>query len=138
MPKFPWTKNEGSAGATAEAKRSNARKSTSASNDKLLSQAAFARLHERRGEVKQAEEMYRQLSLKDPDMVEPNHRLGVIKAKQGDFEAANACFQAALNSDPHNVELLVDAGYAFYLQNRFNEAEQLYKEAWDFEQFGDL
>ena len=59
----------------------------------------------------------------------PHHRLAVLAARRGEFEQANQHFQAALRSASKDVELLSDAGYCFYLQNRVPEAEQLYQKA---------
>jgi len=129
LPKLPWSKKDKHPAAT-KASEHSARKAPSAANSKLDAQAAFARLNERRGQPGLAEAIYRELLEKEPGMSLPNHRLGVMEAKKGNFEVANSHFQAALEGDADNQELLVDAGYCLYLQNRLDEAEELYRRAF--------
>jgi hypothetical protein len=65
-----------------------------------------------------------------PDLPIVNHRLGVIEARRKNFQAADRHLQTALAAEPNNVDLLVDSGYCCYLQNRYKEAEDLYRRAY--------
>lgn len=126
LPNLPWSNSQTAAAPSASSKKVSA----PGSNNKIESQAAFARLAERRGQAGHAESVYREMLQQDSTLVEPHHRLGVIEAKKGNFDAANTHFQIALMRAPKNVELLVDAGYCLYLQSRLEEAEEVYSTAF--------
>ncbi|MCL4203868.1 MAG: tetratricopeptide repeat protein [Pirellulaceae bacterium] len=126
LPSLPWSNSQSAAGPSGKNKGVGAL----GSNSNAQSQAAFARLSERRGQTDHAEAVYRELLKNDPTLVQPHHRLGVIEAKKGNFDAANTHFQLALMRAPKNVDLLVDAGYCLYLQSRLEEAEEVYSTAF--------
>jgi Flp pilus assembly protein TadD len=52
-----------------------------------------------------------------------NHRLGVIAARNRQFDEAMAYLERAERSAPDHVELLSDIGYALYMQNDLAQAE---------------
>jgi Tfp pilus assembly protein PilF len=126
LPNLPWSNSQNGGTPSASSKRAGA----PGSNSQVESQAAFARLAERRGQTGHAESVYREMLQQDSTLVQPHHRLGVIEAKKGNFDAANTHFQLALMRAPKNVELLVDAGYCLYLQSRLEEAEEVYSTAF--------
>jgi tetratricopeptide (TPR) repeat protein len=125
MPKMPWQKKSAS---SSRSPRKQFMSDRPADPNKMLEgQVAVARLSERRGQTQQAEMLYRGLLQKHSDLAAVHHRLGVIEARRRNFEAADKHLQKALADEPENVELLVDAGYCCYLQNRYEEAEDLYR-----------
>jgi Flp pilus assembly protein TadD len=126
LPNLPWSNSQTAVAPSASSKKGSA----PGSNSNIESQAAFARLAERRGQTGHAESVYREMLQQDSTLVQPHHRLGVIEAKKGNFDAANTHFQIALMRAPKNVELLVDAGYCLYLQSRLEEAEEVYSTAF--------
>jgi len=89
----------------------------------------MGRLCERRGETEQARQLYEAYLEKNPPHVLPHHRLGVIAAQQGRFADAEEHFIAARQLGPAGVELLCDLGYAYYIQHRLPEAEQVLRQA---------
>ncbi|MCA9165430.1 MAG: tetratricopeptide repeat protein, partial [Planctomycetales bacterium] len=125
LPKLPWSSDKEVEPMSEPLVERNV-----SPEQQLEGQISLARLSERRGQVEQAEEMYKALVARHPRLAVPRHRLGVIEARRGNYEAADHHFQAALSIDPHNAELLSDAAYSCYLQNRFEEAEALYKRAY--------
>lgn len=84
----------------------------------------MARLSERHGDVSYAEKIYEKLAERDPGNAVAQHRLGVIKARRGEFAAARAHFENAQKTSPKDVELLCDIGYLSYLQSDLAGAER--------------
>ena len=94
---------------------------------------ALARLAEQRGNTVDAERLYKSILEKDPDNEIVPHRLAIICARAGRFEEADAYFEQAIDLNGKDATLLCDAGYCQYLQNRPDQAEQLYRQALDME-----
>jgi Flp pilus assembly protein TadD len=90
---------------------------------------AMARLCERRGETEQAETVYHALLKKAPRDARIYHRLAVLAVQKGDFVNAEEHFRVALSLAPPTAELLSDAGYCYYLQQKLPQAEAILKEA---------
>jgi tetratricopeptide (TPR) repeat protein len=128
LPRLPWS-GSASKSSRVSADAAPPKKTTAAEQSKLEGRISIARLAERRGQIAQAEEVYREVAAKHPDHPVPPHRLGVLTARRGKYEEANQFFQTAVRLAPRNVELLTDAGYCYYLQNRYDDAEQLYRQA---------
>ena len=98
-------------------------------NDFEKSRLSLARLTERRGQPKVAQQIYEKVLVDNPRSIVANHRLGVLAARQSKFELAEQYFQSARQLAPPTAELLADIGYGYYLQNRIPEAEQVLNEA---------
>lgn len=86
---------------------------------------AVARLGERRGESEGAKELYKKITEKHPNHPAAFHRLGILEARDSNFEVANQYFDQALQIGNPSLDLLSDVGYCLYLQNRFDEAERV-------------
>jgi len=95
------------------------------------SQLAMARLNERQGQGTAARDTYEKLLTVDPDQQTAHHRLAVIAAGERRFQEADAHFRQAFALGPADAELLADAGYLFYLQDRLDEAERALKSSLD-------
>jgi Tfp pilus assembly protein PilF len=97
--------------------------------DPIAAKVSFARLCERHGQTEQARQTYQSLLKQHPKMQTPLHRLAVMAARQGKFDEADQYFDKALAAAPPTAELLSDRGYAFYLEDRLEEAEQSLRDA---------
>jgi tetratricopeptide (TPR) repeat protein len=93
------------------------------------SKLAFARLCERHGELDQAQTVYDGVLKQDPSNPQANHRLGIVKARQGDYQEAERLLTKAVELGEPDAELLSDLGYTYYLQDRLDEAEKLLRQA---------
>jgi Tfp pilus assembly protein PilF len=92
-------------------------------------QLAFARLTERRGQLKESEQMYRSILERNPRQSEAHHRMGILASQRGAFDEAEEHFRIAQSLMPLNVELLNDMGYLCFLQHRLDEAGKLLQQA---------
>lgn len=91
--------------------------------EKIEAQFDLARLAESEGELDKSREMYESILKKDPTNVAVCHRLGIVYARQTNYEAAKRYFNEALRLKPANAEILNDLGYACYLSNDYSNAE---------------
>ncbi len=94
------------------------------SDDTLDRSLSLARLSERHGNVQQAEHIYNKIAANHPKESLPHHRLGVIAAKRGDFEAAERSFAAAQAAGLKSADLLCDIAYMHYMKNDLAAAER--------------
>jgi Tfp pilus assembly protein PilF len=90
----------------------------------LESQLALAMLSEKHDDKNRAQELYRKLLVSDPKNVQSRHRLAIIASRQENFDEATRLFKECIELDPNNAELLNDFGYAAYLANDQQNAEQ--------------
>ena len=70
---------------------------------------------------------------RNPNDGKAQHYLGLASARSGDMRAAVKALEAAMLLDPHNLNLLKDAGAVFRQAGLFVKAEKAYQEAlrWD-------
>jgi Tfp pilus assembly protein PilF len=92
-------------------------------------QYTVAQLHERQGKLQKAQEIYRELSRRDPQNAAVRHRLGVVACRLGEHDQAIEHFKAAQLLEPHRAALLNDLGYAYFLEGDFEQAEQVLQRA---------
>ena len=92
----------------------------------LYGQAAA--LHQR-GQLADAERLYRQVIKAAPKAFPPLHMLGVLKAQQGKAEEAEGLIAAALKLNPQDGSALANYGNVLTLLGRFDEALQSYDRA---------
>jgi len=85
---------------------------------------SMARLLEKQGNLRKAEELYLDLYEKNPANVRVCNRLAVVASSQGDQEKAEKFFSEGLAIDPDDTQLLADYGYHLYLANEFESAEK--------------
>ena len=90
---------------------------------------ALARLFEKRGQSDRAEHYYHALIEENERDPVPHHRLGVIATKQRRFAEAEEHFQTAMQLAPPTAKLFCDMGYAYYLQDKLTDAEEVLKQA---------
>lgn len=128
--RLPWSKSKIAARQAAQG-NSGALSSTPSEGELREGQLNVARLSERRGQNDQAEKFYRGLIAKDPNLVDPHHRLGVMMARKAKYEEAEEHLQAALALDPDNIDIISDWGYLRYLQGDHEEAEQAFRHVLD-------
>jgi Flp pilus assembly protein TadD len=107
VPTRPST-HQGASKATAE-------------HDRLF---ALARLNERKGNLKNAEQIYLSLQTKRSQDPAIAHRLGIVAARQGRLEEARQQFEKAAAMGGQSSELLTDLGYCYYLMDNLPAAEQ--------------
>lgn len=81
------------------------------------------------GRPAQAARFYERVLRDDPDHVVAHHRLAVIADLSQDFAESERHYRAALLARPTDVALLNDLGYSYFLQKRFEESEQVLREA---------
>lgn len=93
--------------------------------------ASVARLHEKQGNLRKAEELYLVLHDKKPKNATYAHRLGNVYTRLGDAELADQYYQKALELDPKNATILSDMGYAALLRNDLETAEDYLSRALD-------
>ncbi len=90
---------------------------------KIEAQYDLARLAESEGHVDKAREVYEGIYKKDPSNAQVCHRLGIVHAKQSNYEAAKRYFNEAHRLRPSDPEILNDLGYTCFLSNDLVEAE---------------
>ena len=59
-----------------------------------------------------------------PDDPSIHHQLAILSDKLQEFDDALYHYQAALKKDPKNPNLLSDLGYSYFLQKRYDKAEE--------------
>ncbi|HYS47025.1 MAG TPA: tetratricopeptide repeat protein, partial [Rhizomicrobium sp.] len=85
-------------------------------------------LHQR-GQMAEAEGLYRRLLSAEPRAFAPRHMLGVLLAQQGRFAEAQEMIGAALKLNPRDAGALVNYGNVVNLLGRFQEAVASYDRA---------
>ena len=86
---------------------------------------SMAQAMENRGDVDGGLAAWERLAEREPTAVLPSWRLGVLAARTGKTELAEASFRRALALDSQNAELQADYAYFLYLEQRWAEAEEL-------------
>ena len=102
---------------------------TARANQTLDSQLAMARLSERHGDTRTAEQIYLAVLEKDPRNQLAHHRLGVLAAKNREHEQAAEYLDAATRLGTPSSELLNDVAFNLYLMGRLSEAESHFRQA---------
>lgn len=96
---------------------------------KMEARYDLARLAESDGQLDKARENYEAIYKKDPSNAEVCHRLGIVHAKQANYEAAKRYLGEAHKLSPTNPEVLNDWGYACFLANDLTTAESVFEKA---------
>jgi Flp pilus assembly protein TadD len=97
--------------------------------DRMDRPFALARLTERKGNLQNAEQMYRSLQSQHGNTPELEHRMGVVAARQGRFEEARQHFANAAAGGRESPELMTDLGYCCYLMDDLPAAEHALRSA---------
>jgi predicted O-linked N-acetylglucosamine transferase (SPINDLY family) len=92
----------------------------------LFSQAMA--LHQR-GQLAEAEILYRRLLAAEPEAFAPRHMLGVLMAQQGRLAEAQEMIGSALKANPHDAGALVNYGNVLNLLRHHDEAVASYDRA---------
>ena len=91
---------------------------------------SLASMLEREGKYGDAEAMFRQLIAEDPNNADALNSLGYMLAERAQkLDEAVSLVQRALVIEPGNGAYLDSLGWAYYKQNRFEQAEAPLKEA---------
>ncbi|MDB5341583.1 MAG: Tetratricopeptide 2 repeat protein, partial [Planctomycetaceae bacterium] len=96
---------------------------------KTEAQYDMARLAESEGHNDKAREVYEGIYKKDPQNAQVCHRLGIVHAKQSNYEAAKRYFSEAHLLRPSDPEILNDLGYTCFLSNDMAKAEAALEDA---------
>lgn len=91
---------------------------------KVEAQYDLARLAESEGHNDKAREIYEGIYKQDPKNSQVCHRLGIVHAKQSNYEAAKRYFNEAHSLRPSDPEILNDLGYTCFLSNDLANAEE--------------
>lgn len=89
----------------------------------------MARLHEREGNLGKAEAEMKKLMVEFPGATRVQHRLGIVQIRQGKSEEGIRNLLEAAASEPDNVDLLNDLGYAYFNIGDYEAAEGMFREA---------
>jgi len=81
------------------------------------------------GRPAQAAHFYERVLRDEPNHVLAHHRLAIIADLSQNFSAAEQHYRAALLARPADATILNDLGYSYFLQKRFEESEQVLREA---------
>jgi tetratricopeptide (TPR) repeat protein len=93
----------------------------------LDSRYAQARLCERHQQSDKARAIYQDILAARPQDPMALYRLGVISAKEANYEQAEQYFHQAIAHDRQNAELHNDLGYCLFLQDKLQEAEACFR-----------
>lgn len=94
---------------------------------KLLDEAE---IHFRKGEMKEAEDLYVKAGAKDPRCSKAYARLGVIYLENGEnWDDAEAAFRQALKYEPENGFVLNNLGLVLYHQDKYADAIRQFEQA---------
>ncbi len=85
--------------------------------------------HHRRGQLREAETIYRQVLELDPCHAEGHFRLGVALHDQRELRGAAECYLQVLRLNPDHVEALCNYGNLIQSEARFDEALECYRRA---------
>lgn len=89
----------------------------------------LASSHHQRGEWRQAERLYRDLTTSHPAFAAGWHGYGLLLADFGAFKPALEFLAKATHLDPTNVDFLAKYAEALYTSGHFQEAESLLRQA---------
>lgn len=84
---------------------------------------------EKQGDPGAAERYYEQALAADPSHVDSLNALGRRYAARGDLERSAAMFRRVGEQAPQRAYLFNNIGYAFYLQGRYSEAVEAFRQA---------
>lgn len=84
---------------------------------------------EKQGEMGTAERYYEQALAADPAHVDSLNALGRRYAARGDLERSAAMFRRVGEQAPQRAYLFNNIGYAYYLQGRYGEAVEAFRQA---------
>ena len=88
---------------------------------------AVARLGERRGESEGAKELYKKITEKYPNHPAAFHRLGILEARDSNFEVANQYFDQALQIG-NQPSVVLALKYAVFVPDHYKEHQEcIYK-----------
>ena len=96
---------------------------------KTEAQYDLARLAESEGHVDKAREMYEAIHKKDASNAQVCHRLGIVHAKQANYEAAKRYLNEAHRLRPSDSEILNDLGYTCFVSDDLVNAESALEDA---------
>ena len=95
----------------------------------IQAQLDIARLHEHQKKFIQARKMYLSILDDDPRNANAYHRLGVVLTRMGKQDEAIPYYQRAIELNPMSSEILSDFGYALFLNDDFEIAEEALQQA---------
>jgi Tfp pilus assembly protein PilF len=98
-------------------------------NQTLDAQLSMARLSERQGDSRTAEQIYLAVLKQQPQNQLALHRLGVLAANSREHEKAAEYLTAATRVGPPSAELLNDIGFNLLMMGRVPEAEAAIRQA---------
>jgi len=97
--------------------------------EKIDVQMAVAHSLAVQGENDQAIKVYQEIIKKDSKRADAYHQIALLYDKKGDPQSSDKYYRLAVKNSPKNAVLLTDYGYSCYLQERWKEAEQYFRQA---------
>jgi len=89
--------------------------------------------HQRAGRLINAEALYRQVLVVQPDNADALHLMGVLASQAGRHEAAVEWIRRSIEIDPRNAAAQTNLGEAYRAMDRFDEAVASYGRALELE-----
>jgi Tfp pilus assembly protein PilF len=91
-------------------------------------QIALGRVAEQRGDLDEAMAAYLDALKRDKHRADAYQRIAVLYDRQGNFRQSGEMYRMALAADPGNPEIYCDMGYSLFLQRRWAESEQNFRQ----------
>lgn len=88
-----------------------------------------ARLHEKEGRLAKAKALYEDLYQRDSEDVNVCHRLAIVSARLGEYDASLRYFDEARQLAPNNADIVNDFGYSLFARNDLAGAEAVFRQA---------
>ena len=98
---------------------------------KVETMLTLARAHESEGELKEAEQQYRDILKLDPENGAACHRLGVVMMNQGEADEGLLYLEQANLLLPDDADVVADLGYAYMDAGQIEQAMPLLQAAYD-------
>lgn len=88
-----------------------------------------ALIHQRGGQLAQAEAIYRQILQRLPNQADALHLLGALILRQGDTAEAVPFIQRAIRANPNNFEAHANLAFALHERGELDQAREHYRKA---------
>ncbi len=95
----------------------------------LAESLAIGTRHHQAGQWAEAEKIYRQILVADPNYSLALHQLGILAMQSGKFAAAVDLFDRAIHNDPSQAALHAQLGEAYRHLEQLTQAEKCYRHA---------
>ena len=97
--------------------------------ENIMQALQLAVSHHQAGRLKEAEIIYKQVLIAEPDNEHANHFLGIIATQSGNDELAVQLISKAIAKNPVEPSYLINLGNVYQNQNNLDKAAESYKKA---------